>query len=82
MGKPVLTMRMNMHLNYGGKGSSMHYVIAADGKDTHMYRIKKTERPNYKIVSDEIYADDEVFDIMNTKVEAIEEWVINRIKKD
>lgn len=77
--EPKITGEMTLHLNGGSKFSSLHYKVLVDGKETGINRLTRTNgRPNYKKISDELYFNDETFDLLKAKGQGIKEWILER----
>jgi hypothetical protein len=75
--KPVLTQRIKMHLNGGRNWSESHFDILADGQPTGIRRVKRTNgSPRYLLTQDTFHAGGDVFDVLETRGNGMEEWLL------
>lgn len=71
------TQQMVMHLSGGSKFSQLNYRIMADGVDTGIVRVTRTDgSPRYMKTADEFHAGDDVFDVLKTRGVGMMDWII------
>ncbi len=74
--RPVLTQSMTMHLNGGSKFSELHYMILADGEETGIQRLRRTDGSPKYITQDVLTRGEESFDVLETRGVGMIDWIL------